>query len=304
MHLHARLLRYFDTIRRCGSIREAARRMHVASSALNRQLLKLEEDIGWPLFERLPGGLRLTPAGEVVSRHIITVLQDEQRMLAELEALEGVRRGAVSVMVAEGLTAGLLQDVLERMYARHPNISIAVGSAGSAQTARAVIEGDADLAIAFSLPRDPALQQFAVGKFALGAIVRPDHPLAAQPHVSFADCARHPLILATPALSLHAALEPAIKAWRKPLKVLLETGSIQLMKGMAARGVGVAFHTRIGIEGDIREGKLVHLPLRSPARLVSELGAYVRAGRALPPALDALIRIVADEIARREADEA
>ncbi|WP_257211646.1 LysR family transcriptional regulator, partial [Sphingobium sp. IP1] len=43
---------YFDAIRRAGSIREAARRLNVASSAVNRQLLKLEAELGTPLFER------------------------------------------------------------------------------------------------------------------------------------------------------------------------------------------------------------------------------------------------------------
>ncbi|WP_347614235.1 LysR family transcriptional regulator, partial [Comamonas thiooxydans] len=91
MHIHARSIRYFDMIRRCGSIREAARHLHVASSAVNRQLLQLEDEIGSPLFERLSSGLRLTAAGEVFSRHVITVLQDEHRLSTELELLRGVR---------------------------------------------------------------------------------------------------------------------------------------------------------------------------------------------------------------------
>src|SRR5690606_7329494 len=97
MHIHARSLKYFDMIRRCGSIREAARRLHVASSAVNRQLLQLEEEIGAPLFDRMSSGLRLTPAGEVFSRHVITVLQDEIRLQTELELLRGVHKGSLSI---------------------------------------------------------------------------------------------------------------------------------------------------------------------------------------------------------------
>ena len=52
MHIHSRALKYFDMIQRCGSIREAARRLHVSSSAVNRQLLQLEGEVGSPLFER------------------------------------------------------------------------------------------------------------------------------------------------------------------------------------------------------------------------------------------------------------
>jgi DNA-binding transcriptional LysR family regulator len=120
MHIHARSIRYFDMIRRCGSIREAARHLHVASSAVNRQLLQLEDEIGSPLFERLSSGLRLTAAGEVFSRHVITVLQDEHRLSTELELLRGVRRGSVSVAAVEGLNADLMPAVLTQMHRRYP----------------------------------------------------------------------------------------------------------------------------------------------------------------------------------------
>jgi DNA-binding transcriptional LysR family regulator len=68
--LHSRKLLYMHEIARCGSIRKAAARLNVASSAINRQILALEEEMGAPLFERLPRGLRLTAAGELCIEHI------------------------------------------------------------------------------------------------------------------------------------------------------------------------------------------------------------------------------------------
>jgi DNA-binding transcriptional LysR family regulator len=62
-----RLLTYVDAVARHGSIRKAADALSVASSALNRQILDLETDLGTALFERLPRGVRLTAAGEVFS---------------------------------------------------------------------------------------------------------------------------------------------------------------------------------------------------------------------------------------------
>ncbi|MGV8378248.1 LysR family transcriptional regulator, partial [Pseudomonas aeruginosa] len=76
---------------------EAARRLNVASSAVNRQILKLEDEIGAPLFDRLPGGLRLTGAGEIFARHVTVVLQDMERVRSELDALQGLRTGHVEV---------------------------------------------------------------------------------------------------------------------------------------------------------------------------------------------------------------
>ncbi|WP_339426625.1 LysR family transcriptional regulator, partial [Pseudomonas proteolytica] len=112
--IHSPMIVYFDVIRRAGSIREAARRLNIASSAVNRQLLKLETELGTPLFERLPGGLRLTNAGATFARHSIGVLQDAERVRSELEALQGLRTGHVELVAVEGLSSDLLPDVLEQ----------------------------------------------------------------------------------------------------------------------------------------------------------------------------------------------
>ncbi|HMN80177.1 MAG TPA: LysR substrate-binding domain-containing protein [Burkholderiaceae bacterium] len=303
MTLHARSLRYFDEIRRSGSIREAARRLHVASSAVNRQLLQLEQQLGTPLFDRLPAGLKLTAAGELFSRHVITVLQDEQRMNHELDLLRGIRRGEVKLVSVEGLNAEFLPAVLQRMLERYPLIRIGARSAGSAHTAQAVIDGDADVALGFSVERHEALRQCVVGRFALGAIVRPDHPLAGRGQVSFTECTRYPLILPGPELSIHAAMRPLLANHRRSITVPLTSGTVELARVLAMRGAGIAFQTRVGIERDLAERRLAFVPLKAAVPLVSELGAYVRAGRTLPPAVDAFVQIVADELQRREAQE-
>ena len=303
MHLHARAIRYFDMIRRCGSIRDAARQLHVASSAVNRQLLQLEESLGTPLFERMPTGLRLTPAGEVFSRHVITVLQDEQRLSSELEMLRGVRRGAVSVAAVEGLNADLMPAVLTQMHRQYPTVQIQVRTCGSEQAAQAVVQAEADVGIGFSVRRHDGLRQCTVGRFMLGAIVPPEHPLARLPRVDFASCAAYPLILPAPTLSMHQLLQPVIAHHKRGQQVLLETSSVELAKSLVERGVGLFFQSRLGLERELREGRLVHVPLDTPTPLYSELGVYVRAGRNPPAAVDAFVRIMTEAIESREDEE-
>ena len=58
-----------------------------------------------PLFERLSDGMRLTAAGEALARHSIAVLQDEKRVMSELDALRGLRRGEVSIVAAGSLNS-------------------------------------------------------------------------------------------------------------------------------------------------------------------------------------------------------
>src|SRR4051812_19981729 len=71
-----RILTYMDAVARHGSIRKAAEALHIASSALNRRILDLEDELGTLLFERLPRGVRLSAAGELFIGYVRRSLTD------------------------------------------------------------------------------------------------------------------------------------------------------------------------------------------------------------------------------------
>lgn len=280
LHIHAPAIHYFDMVRRCHSIREAARRLNVASSAVNRQILKLEDEIGAPLFDRLPGGLRLTGAGEIFARHVTVVLQDMERVRSELDALQGLRTGHVEIATIEAVTSDLLPCVLKAMRERYPDITVGVTLLGSQAIPEAVSSGAVDLGLAFALPRSADLQQVSVGHFRLGAIVSPQHPLARHQAIAFADCVEHGLIMAKSELSIHHLLAPLQRRLREPRRAVLESSSLELSRQLARRGLGVAFQTRLGIEADIAQGELRFLPLKDNGGI--QRPRPLRAHRPLP----------------------
>lgn len=298
---HSKGLIHFDTIRRTGSIRRAAQLLHVSPSALNRQLLELESRVGYPLFERLSRGLRLTSAGEILARHAITVLQDEERMSAELDGLRGLRTGHVDLVTVESLTHNLVPSMLARMTACHPGISASVSIAGSSKAAEAVVDGTADVAISFVSSHHDGLRQLAAFPFSLGAAVRPDHPLAASGIVTFAQCAQYPLVLPAPEISISEAIQPLLDSFQGPLQILLQTNSFELMKRAAEQGRGVVFVNRLGIEEPLERGTLVHLPVRDVK--ASVLSIHVRRGRSLTPALERFCTFAEEEIRQRHEKE-
>ena len=104
--LHGRMLRYLDEVARSGSIRRAATKLNVASTAINRQILALEEELGEPIFERLPRRLRLTATGEVLIEHVRETLKNYGNVTRRLEALKGVRQGQIAIATTFGLAAG------------------------------------------------------------------------------------------------------------------------------------------------------------------------------------------------------
>ena len=99
---HLRFLRYIDEIARVGSIRQAAERLHVAPSAVNRRLQDLEAELGTPIFERLPRGMRLTAAGELFIDYVRSRAAALEQVRSNIEALRGLRRGTVRIATSHG----------------------------------------------------------------------------------------------------------------------------------------------------------------------------------------------------------
>ena len=127
-----RLLSYVDAVARYGSIRKAADALNVASSALNRQILDLEMDLGAPLFERLPRGVRVTSAGEAFLVYARLVISELKAVESQIEQLRGLVRGQVSVAAAESVAGELLPSAITEFQATHPYVRfhVRIGAPG------------------------------------------------------------------------------------------------------------------------------------------------------------------------------
>ena len=121
--MHAAVLRYFDHVARHGSIRKAADALSVASSAVNRQILRLEEEMGVTLFERGRSGVRPTAAGELLLRHVRETQNEYQRTRAEISSLGGTVSGDVRIISLESLLVRFLPQVVDEISAKHPKVT-------------------------------------------------------------------------------------------------------------------------------------------------------------------------------------
>lgn len=77
---HILPLRYIDAVAKAGSIRKAAETLAITSTALNRRIIAMEEELGVDIFERFPRGVRLTAAGEILIHHIRNQLGDLEQV--------------------------------------------------------------------------------------------------------------------------------------------------------------------------------------------------------------------------------
>jgi DNA-binding transcriptional LysR family regulator len=257
-------LHYFQLVARFGSIRQAAIAINVAPSSISRIIAQLEEDLGTQLFERVRQRLKLTSAGELMLYHARASERGLTRACTEINDLQGLRRGTVTVAVVESVARGLLPQVLAEFWQRYPAITVEVKVASSQQAFDAVNEGDCDIGIAFDVRAPRNAQRLAGVSLGVGALVRPDHALAGRSSLHLFDLSGERLVLSDLSLSLGASLEEAIHDAVVDFGRRVRTNSIGIMIDLAVRGLALALQTRVGAEREIADGILRFIPCDDP----------------------------------------
>lgn len=192
---HLTHLKYIDVVAREGSIRKAADRLAITSTALNRRILGLEEEIGSPIFERLPSGVRLNAAGELFIQHIRLQMNDLSRILSQISDLSGERRGHVAISVCAEMLGDFLPEQIGRYRDEHQAVSFDVMQHDAEAGLAALNQYDADIALIYAplLPSDVTLA--ATVSQPLIAQMHHTHPLAQKQSLSIEDMMAYPVIV-------------------------------------------------------------------------------------------------------------
>jgi DNA-binding transcriptional LysR family regulator len=272
---HARALRYLDAVARAGSIRKAAARLNVSPTAINKQILLVEDEFGTQLFHRLPRGLRLTAVGEILIEHVRRTLKDYERIAARVEDVKGLRGGQITIATMSGLAGGLVPRAVSAFCAKHPRVRVTTQVLFIREIVRAVLDGNADIGVGYNLPRDARLQLLDTVPAELGVVVTPSHPLAARSRIRLADCAAFPLVLPDASLVMSQTVVNAFIHADLPIEPTFQSNSIEFMKFMAAKDA-IAFLSRFDVTEEIRAGTLVHLKTGSPSLAENNLSIICR----------------------------
>jgi len=289
-----RLLAYVDAVARHGSIRKAADALNVASSALNRQILDLEIELGSALFERLPRGVRPTAAGEIFLAYVRQAISELKAVESQIEQLRGLVRGQVSVAAVESVAGELLPSAISHFQVSHPNVRFNVRIGAPEELVADLVNDESDLILTHYPPPKKHITTVAVAEQALCALMMPDHPLANRERLRLRDCREYPLALADTTLALRALIEQALAGVSFDLDPQVVSNSFETMRAFARMNRGIYFQFRKPGKGPMPSGDMVAVPVVDAPLLQAKLFLATRRGRVLPIAAAAFVERLRD----------
>lgn len=294
MRLHRltfRLLQVYLCVLDCGSMSEAARRLHLTQPTVSQQLKRLAETAGMPLLELRHGRLGATEAGEELAR-------TARQLLARLDACDqhllGLRDGVRGhVRVAMVNTAQYILPRLLGPYSRrYPDVDLTVHVGNREQVLTRFDRQEDDLYV-FSHP--PASPQALAGRFLrnpLVVVAPQDHPQARSDGlpVRFSDLAGERFLLREPGSATRMLFERWLREQAQPRVRGLQLASNEAIRVGVAAGMGLAVLSEHVLTDNDRG--LVVLPVQG-FPIESHWQFVVHQGRPLPPAARRFLRFVA-----------
>ncbi|MGC0379706.1 LysR family transcriptional regulator [Streptomyces sp. SAI-229] len=236
-----RQLEYLVAIVDEGSFTRAAESLHVTQPGLSHQFQALEREVGGPLLERLPRGVRLTPAGRSMLPHARAALAEAGRAALSARRAAGVATGELHLATLYSISSGVLPTVLGLWRQRHPGVRVRLFEhRRSDEMAQAMTAGQADVAVG---PLPDAWEGTArhIGTEEFLIVTSADDPVATSPRapgVRLADLAEREWVHFTPDSGLADLLEQACaNAGFRP-RVAVRTEQAPSAVGYAAAGLG------------------------------------------------------------------
>ncbi|MFZ0845891.1 MAG: LysR family transcriptional regulator [Pseudolabrys sp.] len=243
---HLRILDYVDEVARARSIRQAAAQLNVTASAVNRRIADLEEELGAPLFERLPRGVRLTAAGEVFVHYLRKQSGDVERMKSQIEDLKGLRRGTVRIACSQALALDFLPRAVASFRKSYPLVEFDVQVVDHEHAMAALAAYEVDLLLVYRPPFLANFQPLITLEQRLVAVMAKTHPLAKRRKLRLRDCAAFPAALPSPSIGGRQLLDQVSARTGLTFKIAAESNSFEMLRGLVSHAGLISFQIRIG----------------------------------------------------------
>lgn len=278
MNLRWRQLEAFRLFARTQNVTETARLLHISQPAVSQMLKEVEEQVGFPLFNRSGRRTRLTSEG-------LALLPDVERLLAQMSSLRGraaelrdSKSGALTIASVPTPFAELLPAALRSFREEYPKVRLRVDSHPASEVIAQIRQDRAHMGLAFQPVDEIGVAVLPLMQMAVVCAVPRDHPLASRELIRPADLESELVIVQNaqtpPGLMLHESLQGDTAAMH-----ILDTNQSTPALHMVRHGIGVALIHPLTLSLDILQDVT---PVRFEPSIQLTLGMFYSRQRAVP----------------------
>jgi DNA-binding transcriptional LysR family regulator len=247
-----RQLEIIRAIADTGSFTAAGEKLHVSQSAISRQILLLEDELGEPVFHRIGRRIRITPAGESLLQLSNRVFQDLEETVSAISDKQETLRGTLRLVGGMTVCLYVFPLLLAEVRRIHPNLDVKI-TVGSAERSIAMLRsGVGDLGM-ITLPVEATdLVSVPVLNEELLLVTYPAHPLAKKKQVVPSDLTRQPFVLFETGSITRRIVDQFFVGERIDPEIVMETENVEIIKAMVRHGLGISIIPWQAAADDVR----------------------------------------------------
>lgn len=238
--MELRQLRYFMEVAEREHVSEAALHLHIAQSAISRQIANLEAELGVQLFDRTGRNVKLTPIGKTFLDYTKVAMKAIEHAKKQVDEYIDPERGSIKIGFPTSLASNILPTVLTAFKKKHPKIAFQLRQGSYSFLIESVKNREIDVAFLGPVPSDdPDIKGDILFYEELYALVPKDHPLANRKSIYLTELKNDPFVLFPKGYMFEKlAIDGCKQAGFEP-HVTSEGEDLDAIKGLVAAGMGI-----------------------------------------------------------------
>lgn len=285
------------TVARERSFSRAAEVLNRTQPAISQAVRRLEQEVGEKLFDRSTKDGTLTFAGEVLLDYARQMLNLRYTAQAALVEMRNLHQGKVTISANEH-TVFYLLPVIEEFRRQHPLIKIEVQRGVASRIPKQITGREVELGVISFTPNDESLRSVSVLTDELVLIASPKHKLAKQSSVSIKDLGDEIFVAHNAPSPYRQKVIESFEKHKTSLNISVELPSLEAIKKLVEKGVGVALVPKLSAAAEIEGGRLAALSVKE-MKLERKLNIVYRRNSVLSHAAKAFLQVAKDLSTKR-----
>ena len=284
-------LRTFYEVATSGSFTAAAAKLYLTQPAVTQQIRALENELGFPLFERHGRRVHLTPAGEALLPYPTRILALMEESLAAAREAAGQGTRTLHLGAGDTVATYILPDLIRAFHALRPDAALRLVVGNSERLLDALVKNEVELAIWARQEPHPLLHQRSFALAPLVAGVQPGDPLAARSQIWAHELIGRRLLLRGRASAIRRFIDGLLTRAEVDTSEAIEMDHLEAIKRTVEIGYGVTVAPAFAVSREVQHGTLAAIPLADSGAALPLYYAHY-AHRHLSPLAEAVIEFV------------